>query len=72
MLPIQGHTARGLKQDVTLRVYAPADGSAGGWGCIDIDGQSYRFGSRSEALALLDEYLNAALQRASQGAGPTP
>jgi hypothetical protein len=71
MLPIRGHTASGLKQDVTVRVFAAGDGAPTGWGCLDIDGHSFRFTSRNEALALLDEYLVAALARAA-GARPTP
>ncbi|HSP74488.1 MAG TPA: hypothetical protein VLN26_19110 [Gaiellaceae bacterium] len=56
---IRGHTLSGLKQDVTLRVYAPGGGS------IEIDGQTYAFTTRTEALAMLDEYLRRALERAS-------
>jgi hypothetical protein len=59
MRPIRGHTLSGLKQDVTLRVYAPGGGS------IEIDGQTYAFATRTEALAMLDEYLRRAHERAS-------
>jgi hypothetical protein len=65
MLPIRGHTASGLKQDLTVRVFAPADGPESCWGCIDIGGQSFQFSSRSEAVAMLDEYLRRAFDRAS-------
>lgn len=65
MRPIRGHTLRGLKQDVTVRVYAPGGGS------LEVDGQSFAFTSRGEALAMLDEYLRCALERAAApAAGP--
>jgi hypothetical protein len=64
MLPIRGHLVTGLKGDVQLRVY----GNQAGCGSIEIDGQSFPFTSRAEALRLLDEYLSTAMQRA---AGPT-
>ena len=37
MLPIRGHTASGLKQDLRVRVYAPAPDSPSGSGQIEID-----------------------------------
>ncbi len=65
MRPVRGHTAHGLKQDLTLRVYAPDGASPDGWGSLEIDGRTYTFDSRCEAIAMLDEYLRGALQRAS-------
>jgi hypothetical protein len=64
MLPIRGHLVSGLKGDVQVRVY----GNQAGCGSIEIDGQSFPFTSRAEALRLLDEYLATAMLRAS---GPT-
>ncbi|HET8605959.1 MAG TPA: hypothetical protein VFL66_02910 [Gaiellaceae bacterium] len=64
MRPIRGHTLSGLKQAVTVRVYAPGGGS------IEIDGRQFAFASRGEALAMLDEYLRCALERASTDARP--
>jgi hypothetical protein len=61
MLPIRGHLVNGLKGDVQVRVY----GNQAGCGSIEIDGRSFPFTSRAEALRLLDEYLSAAMQRAS-------
>jgi hypothetical protein len=61
MLPIRGHLVNGLKGDVQVRVY----GNQAGCGSIEIDGHSFPFTSRAEALRLLDEYLASAMQRAS-------
>ena len=65
MSQVRGHTAVGLKQDVTVRVFAPAPGSPAGWGSLEIDGHLYPFESAAEAIAMLDEYLRRALERAS-------
>jgi hypothetical protein len=64
MLPIRGHTASGLKQQLTVRVYAPAVDADSGRGCIAIDGHAFPFASRSEAVAMFDEYFRSALERA--------
>lgn len=58
MAPIRGHTLVGLKQDVTVRVYA------GGGICLEIDGSTFAVESRAEALQLLEEYLRRAQERA--------
>ena len=58
MQPIRGHTARGLKQALTVRVFAPDGG-----GTLEIDGRTYAFSTRAEALAMLDEYLRRAGER---------
>ena len=58
MQPVRGHLATGLKQSVTVRVYG------GGSGSLEIDGRAYAFGSRAEAVAMFDEYLRRALERA--------
>ena len=63
MRPIRGHTLSGLKQHVTVRTYAHGGGS------LEIDGASYAFSTRSEALAMLDEYLRRALERAASPNG---
>jgi hypothetical protein len=63
MLPIRGHLISGLKQEVGVRIY----GTPAGAGSLEIDGHSFRFTSRAEALRLLDEYLSSAMLRA---AGP--
>jgi hypothetical protein len=63
MLPIRGHLVNGLKGDVQVRVY----GNHAGCGSIEINGHSFPFTSRAEALRLLDEYLSSAMLRA---AGP--
>jgi hypothetical protein len=70
MHPIRGHTASGLKQDLTVRVYAPAPESPSGSGCVEIDGHTFRFSSLAEARAMLDEYLRDAFQRAADGNPP--
>jgi hypothetical protein len=61
MLPIKGHLVNGLKGGVQVRVY----GNQVGCGSIEIDGYSFPFTSRAEALRLLDEYLVSAMQRAA-------
>lgn len=66
MLPIRGHTANGLKQDLTVRVYAPLDDADSCWGCIDVGGHTFQFGSRGEAVAMLDDYLRRAFERARE------
>lgn len=60
MAPIRGHTRSGLKQDLTVRVYA-RDGI-----CLDIEGTTFAVESRAQALALLDEYLRRAQERAAR------
>lgn len=65
MLPIRGHTAHGLKQELTVRVFAPSDDLDTCWGCIDAGGQTFEFASRADAVAMLDDYLRAAFERAS-------
>jgi hypothetical protein len=62
MAPIRGHTLSGVRQDVTVRVYA-ADGVA-----LEIDGLTFACAGREEALALLDEYLRLAEARAAAAA----
>lgn len=64
MRPIRGHALSGLKQHVTVRAYAEGGGS------LEIDGESYAFSTRAEALAMLDEYLRRALERATSAEDP--
>jgi hypothetical protein len=70
MHPIRGHTASGLKQDLRVRVYAPAPDSPAGSGELVIEGHTFRFSSLAEARALLDEYLRSAFERAAAGDEP--
>ena len=72
MQPIRGHTASGLKQDLRVRVYAPAPHSPAGSGQIEIEGHTFRFSSLAEARALLDEYLTTAFERAAADGEPQP
>ena len=65
MRPIRGHTASGLKQALTVRVYAPGDGSPQGSGSVEIDGVTYSFSTREEAVGQLEEYLRLAFDRAA-------
>ena len=62
MVPVRGHMENGLKGNVRLRV----SGTTLGSGSIEIDGHSFPFTSRAEALRLLDEYLTSAMRRASE------
>ncbi len=70
MSRIRGHTASGLKQDMTVRVYAPAPDSPTGSGCLEIEGRTFRFSSLAEARSMLDEYLRQAFIRAADGDPP--
>jgi hypothetical protein len=72
MVPIRGHTASGLKQDLRVRVYAPAPDSPSGSGQLEIDGHTFRFSSLAEARRLVDEYLTSAFERAASGDEPRP
>lgn len=65
MRPIRGHTASGLKQTLTVRVYAPDASSPRGSGSIEIDGVTYAFATREEAIDLFEEYLRRAFARAA-------
>ena len=65
MEPIRGHTASGLKQDLRVRVYAPAPDSPDGSGQLEIGGHAFRFSSLAEARALVDEYLTSAFEAAA-------